>query len=55
VGRGDNTANRLYWGLGENIFANVTEGSQYMGDGAWLFDPKGDLRAWDMYPCRAAC
>ena len=55
VGRGTNTADSLYWGLGENIFANVTEGSQFMGDGAWLFDPKGDMRAWDMYPCRAAC
>lgn len=55
VGRGDNTANRLFWGLGENIFANVTGGAQSMGDGAWLFDPQGDMRAWDMYPCRAAC
>lgn len=55
VGRGTNSADRLYWGLGENIFANVTEGAQAMGDGAWLFDPKGDMRAWDMYPCRAAC
>ena len=52
VGRGKNTTDRLYWGLGENIFANVTGGVQSMGDGAWLFDPKGDLRAWDMYPCR---
>ena len=52
VGRGTNTADRLYWGLGENIVANVTNGSQAMGDGAWLFDPQGDMRAWDMYPCR---
>jgi len=55
VGRGTDTENRLYWGLGENIFANVTGGAQSMGDGAWLFDPKGDMRAWDMYPCRGAC
>ena len=52
VGRGTNSADRLYWGLGENIFANVTNNSQAMGDGAWLFDPQGDMRAWDMYPCR---
>lgn len=52
VGNGNNTANRLYWGLSANIFANVTNGSQWMGDGAWLFDPQGDMRAWDMYPCR---
>ena len=55
VGNGNNSADRLYWGLSENIFANVTGGAQSMGDGAWLFDPQGDMRAWDMYPCRAAC
>ena len=37
------------------IFANVTGGAKWLGDGAWLFDPQGDLRAWYMYPCRAAC
>jgi hypothetical protein len=26
-----------------------------MGDGGYLFDPHGDLRAWDVYPCRVAC
>jgi len=55
VGRGTDTAERLYWGLGKNIFANVTGGRQSMGDGAWLFDPQGDLRSWHMYPCRHAC
>lgn len=55
VGRGADTADRLHWGLGQNIFANVTNGKTSMGDGAWLFDPQGDLRAWDMYPCRHAC
>jgi hypothetical protein len=25
------------------------------GDGAYLFDPEGDLRAWMMYPCRYNC
>ena len=44
-----------YWGLDIPIFANVTDGAKCMGDGAWLFDPQGDLRAWYMYPCRAAC
>jgi len=45
----------LHWGLDIPIFANVTEGKTFMGDGAWLYDPNGDLRAWYMYPCRAAC
>lgn len=55
VGRGTDSGDRLYWGLDKNIFANVTNGPTWLGDGAWLFDPQGDLRAWDMYPCRHAC
>ena len=55
VGHGTNSGNTLYWGLNENIFANVTNAGKFMGDGAWLFDPQGDLRAWEMYPCRHAC
>jgi hypothetical protein len=26
-----------------------------VGDGAYLFDPRGDLRAWMIYPCLVAC
>ena len=26
-----------------------------MGDGAYLFDPQGDLRASQIYPCREGC
>ncbi len=55
VGHGSDSSGLLYWGLDVPIFANVTEDRTKMGDGAWLFDPKGDLRAWYMYPCRAAC
>ena len=50
VGRGSNTATDLYWGLGETIFENADDKA---GDGAYLFDPKGNLRAYSMYPCRA--
>lgn len=55
VGHGTNHDNTYYWGLDEPIFANVTGGAKWLGDGAWMFDPQGDLRAWNMYPCRAAC
>jgi hypothetical protein len=34
---------------------NPAGAPRYMGDGGFLFDPDGDLRAWDMYPCRYAC
>jgi endonuclease YncB( thermonuclease family) len=55
VGKGNDGDVVLHWGLDIPIFANVTEGKTFMGDGAWLYDPNGDLRAWYMYPCRAAC
>jgi micrococcal nuclease len=55
VGHGDNDANTFYWGLNIPIFANVTNNAKMMGDGAWMFDPNGDLRAYQMYPCRYAC
>jgi endonuclease YncB( thermonuclease family) len=55
VGHGDNRDNVQYWGNNEAIFANVTGAPTWIGDGAWLFDPQGDMRFWDMYPCRYAC
>jgi micrococcal nuclease len=55
IGHGDNDSNTFFWGLNESIFANVTSNAKMMGDGAWMFDPDGDLRAWQMYPCRYAC
>ena len=55
IGHGTDGDGTYYWGLDIPIFANVTGGAKWLGDGAWLFDPQGDLRAWYMYPCRAAC
>ncbi len=54
-GVGSSTGEDLYWGLAESVFENVTGAPTSMGDGAWLFDPDGDLRAWQMYPCVWAC
>jgi hypothetical protein len=50
VGRGINTATTLYWGLKRPAFENVRS-DRGIGDGAYLFDPQGDLRAWMIYPC----
>jgi hypothetical protein len=55
VGKGANTATDYYWGLRGGIFDNVTHDGHGGGDGAYLFDPEGDLRAWMIYPCRVAC
>lgn len=50
VGKGTNTGATFYWGLRTPIFNNVNT-DKGIGDGAYLFDPQGDLRAWVMYPC----
>ena len=35
------------------MFENTTRDDRGMGDGAYLFDPQGDIRAWMIYPCRS--
>ena len=51
VGRGSADGAHYYWGLPAPAFENVG-GTPGMGDGGYLFDRDGDLRAWDVYPCR---
>jgi hypothetical protein len=53
VGRGANTATSFFWGYRKAVFDN--EDSHGAGDGAYLFDPEGDLRAWMIYPCAFRC
>ena len=55
VGKGTRTSTKFYWGNSEPIFENVTGSPKYIGDGGYLFDPQGDMRAWQQYPCRYAC
>ena len=55
VGQGNDTATELFWGLSEPIFENLKRGRRAIGDGAYLFDPQGDMRAWQIYPCHAGC
>jgi endonuclease YncB( thermonuclease family) len=40
----------LFWGVHTLVFEDPP-----LGDGAYLFDPQGDLRASMTYPCRVAC
>ncbi|HEV3407405.1 MAG TPA: lamin tail domain-containing protein [Gaiellaceae bacterium] len=49
-----NTSTHFYWGRTRPIFDNAG-GPRGMGDGAYLFDRHGDIRASMMYPCRYAC
>jgi micrococcal nuclease len=47
-------ARHYYAGLSAPIFENVTAKPVYLGDGAYLFDPQGDMRGWQQYPCVSA-
>jgi endonuclease YncB( thermonuclease family) len=50
VGRGSGGGRELYWGLSAPAFENAGFDRRSMGDGGYLFDPDGDLRAWHIYP-----
>jgi len=53
VGEGVDTFTELFWNLPKTVFDNA--GGTSMGDGAYLFDPQGDLRSYMTYPCVRAC
>jgi endonuclease YncB( thermonuclease family) len=55
MGRGSSAGSQFFWGLGKPVFENASEDRRAMGDGGYLFDPQGDLRAWMTYPCRLSC
>ena len=49
VGRGTAQGSVFHWGLGEPVFENPVGDGRNVGDGGYLFDPDGDLRASDNY------
>ncbi len=49
VGTGAGGGRDLFWGLGVPAFENVSGAPRFEGDGAYLFDPRGNLRAFDQY------
>ena len=55
AGQGEHFGNEYFWNLTAPVFENTTRDDRGMGDGAYLFDPQGDIRAWMMYPCRINC
>ena len=55
VGSGADTATIKHWGLTAPIFENVTVAPSNLADGGYLFDPQGDLRAFQLYPCNEFC
>jgi endonuclease YncB( thermonuclease family) len=55
VGQGGNFGSEFFWGLRTPVFENASHDDHGMGDGAYLFDPQGDVRASMIYPCRVSC
>lgn len=55
VGCGSETATEKHWCQKSTAFENITYDKTAIGDGAYLFDPKGGLRASFLYPCKLAC
>jgi hypothetical protein len=54
TGRGNDTASSVHWNLRQPMFENPGD-RHHLGDGAYLFDPQGDLRLGVQYPCLVAC
>lgn len=55
VGQDGDGLSVLAWGQRAPVFENASRDERAMGDGAYLFDPLGNVRATFLYPCRAAC
>ena len=49
------TPNVFYWCRPRPVFENAGDPRTQIGDGGYLFDPQGDLRASMIYPCAVAC
>ncbi len=55
AGQGEPFAGAYFWNLTAPVFENISGDDRGMGDGAYLFDPQGDVRASMIYPCRVGC
>jgi endonuclease YncB( thermonuclease family) len=49
MGRGTNTRDTFYWGLSTPPLDNISYDDKARGDGGYLFDPRGNLRAYVIY------
>jgi endonuclease YncB( thermonuclease family) len=55
AGEGESWGSDFFWNLRAPVFENIIRDDRGVGDGAYLFDPQGDIRAWQIYPCRINC
>ncbi len=49
VGPGEASGSVFHWGMSSAVFENATGDGRHVGDGGYLFDPDGDIRAFVMY------
>jgi micrococcal nuclease len=49
MGYGADTADEFHWGLDAPPFENPSYDERATGDGGYLFDSRGNLRAWEIY------
>jgi endonuclease YncB( thermonuclease family) len=54
TGSGVETPTDLFWGLSNPVYDSIRP-DRATGDGAYLFDADGDMRASMQYPCRYLC
>jgi endonuclease YncB( thermonuclease family) len=54
IGTGPNDFYDTFWGLAKPVLDNVSS-ARKTGDGAYLYDYQGDLRASSTWPCRYEC
>lgn len=55
-GRGIATTSSFFWHIPRLVFENFVPGDRrFLGGGAYLFDPDGDIRAAMQYPCVVDC
>jgi endonuclease YncB( thermonuclease family) len=55
VNVGSGGADVFGWGMSSPVFENASDDERAMGDGAYLFDTLGNVRASMVYPCRGIC
>jgi hypothetical protein len=55
AGHGQDSGDEFFWGFGVPMFENANGDGRNLGDGGYLFDPHGDLRAAMVYPCLVQC
>jgi endonuclease YncB( thermonuclease family) len=55
VGWDGNNSTVFAWGQPKPVFSDPSYDARAGGDGAYLFDPRGNVRAATVFPCRFRC